>query len=385
VTSEIDDVLVAIDDVATGMNFDVLTSTHDADASFPWTIWEALVELGLPTLEMSEAHGGLNWPVSSVARVLERLAYHSIAASTAYFTFTGFGSHVIAGLDANHPLRSLLGSIATGEVRTALSLTEPGGGSDLASMRTRLDPDGNSWRLRGAKMYTTLAGEATHLVVGALVPGEESWSRRMAFAVVNPAATGVTIARVSTQALRTCPTYEVAYDDVRVERDDVIAAGVAFPCLMAMLNLERIAVAAQSCGLAARALDDALAYARVRESGSGTLTDFQVVRHQLAEAWQALNSARALLDAATRRIADGDKSGVLPTMAGRQAAMAAYQIADLNVQLHGGSGLTTAMRAQRLWRDTRLHLIGPVPQAVSADYLARQLMTHHGSIRNGER
>lgn len=86
-----------------------------------------------------------------------------------------------------------------------------------------------------------------------------------------------------------------------------------------------------------------------------------------------MTSARALVDLACGSVDSGETEGVLPTMAQRQAARAAHSTADLCVQLHGGSGLVSDGEPQRLWRDTRLHLIGPIAQEVSADYLGRVL------------
>lgn len=365
----------AVDEMAERLDFDRITAEYDEEAAFPWPIWNALSELGVPSLEFAPEVGGLGLPLEDVVAVTQRLGYHSIAASTGYFTFTGFGAHVISGLEEGHPLRSMLPAIAAGQVRTALALTEPGGGSDLSIMRTRMSRRRDQWVLHGSKMFTTLAAEATHLVVAALDSGGKgSWYSRVCFAVLDKDTPGVTIGRVRTQALRTCPTYEVSFDGVEVPVDRVIEPGMAFRLLTSTLNLERLAVAAQSCGLGQRALEDAISYTRTRERSQGVLLDLQVVRHQLVEVWQSLKAAEAMLAQAVKRVGAGETSGVLPTMTQRLAAQAAHAVADLNVQLHGGSGLATEGMAQRLWRDTRLHLIGPIAQAVSADYLAQQLL-----------
>lgn len=370
---DVDALLAAIDAAADRVGYSSLTAAADRDARFPWPVWESLRALGVPGLEVPVDAGGLRASTAATCRVVERLGMHSIAASTAFFTFSGFGAHLLAPLPADHPLRGLLPGLGEGTVRVCLSLTEPGGGSDLSALRTSLTRRGPGWRLSGAKLYTTLAGQSTHVVVGCLTPGAGPWTERFALAVLPADAPGLTARRIDTQTLRTCPTYEVVYDDVEVPDDAVLAPPEGFAALRGVLNAERLAVGAQSCGLAAAALGLARDQALLREIGGGPLYDKQTVRHALVDRWQDLCAARALLRSAAVAVDAGDPDGVLPTMAQRCAASAAHAAADLAVQVHGGMGLMTESATQRLWRDTRLHLIGPIAREASADYLGRRL------------
>lgn len=382
---EADSFLRAIDQAAIESRFADLTRSADQAGEFPWPIWDAVCRLGVTGINVPEADGGLAASAELTCRIIERLATHSIAASTAVLTFAGFASQLLTALPEQHALTGLLPGISDGSVRGSLSLTEPSGGSDLSGMRTRLRRTGDTWRLTGEKLYTTLAGESTHIVVGALVDGDGSWTQRLALAVVTPDQSGVGISRLPTQALRSCPTYVVHYDDVEVPAESIVAPPVAISVLTGILNHERLAIAAQSCGLAVRALQSAIDQARLREVGGGVLADKQVVRHALVDSWQDLRAARALLVEAAAEVDAGETSGVLPTMAQRCAARAAHATADLAVQLHGGMGLTMECDAQRHWRDTRLHLIGPAAQEVSADYLGRQLFAGPSLLEHGGR
>lgn len=369
--ADVEALLDAFEVASSRVDLPGLSRRADRDAEFPWPVWQVLTDLGLPALQVPDETGRAPAGAAAVCRIVERLARHGIAASTALFTFNGFGAHLVGALPASHPLRRLLPGLGEGSVRSALSLTEAGGGSDLSGMTTTLSRTDTGWTLHGAKMFTTLAGESTHLVVGGLVRDAEGrWTDRLGLAVVAPDAPGVTMNRVSTQALRSCPTYEVFYDDVAVPAGDVIEPPSAIAVLKGVLNHERLAVAAQSCGLGAVALTDARDHAAGRPFRAGALADLQVVRHRVVDRWQDLQAARALVGQAAAQVDAGGSDGVLPTMAQRFAARAAFDAADLAVQLHGGAGLTTEVDAQRWWRDTRLHLIGPVAQEMSADYLA---------------
>jgi alkylation response protein AidB-like acyl-CoA dehydrogenase len=375
-----DAVLAAIDQVAANEDFAGVTMRADLEGRFPEEIWASLVKLGVPSFDLPEAHGGIGASVLDLCRVIETLGRHSIAASTSVFTFSGFGAHLFDSLPADATLRGLLDGIASGEVRTALGLTEASGGSDLSTMRTRLVPGPDAaWRLNGSKMYTTLAGSASHIVVGALLSGPDGrWVDRFALAVVERESSGITATRVPMEVLRSCPTYEVHFDDVEVPADFVIEPPLALTVLMSILNQERLAVAAQSCGLGQRALELARAYSETRIVFGSVVLDKQAPAHSLVEAWEHLTNARALVRAAAISL-EGDDAGALATMAQRSAARAAHLAADASLQVHGGSGLQSDSEIQRIWRDTRLHLIGPITREASADYLARRF--RHGSLQ----
>jgi len=359
--------------LATVRDFRGVTHRADSDHVFPWEIWDGLCEMELPGLDLATELGGQGGGCLDVAYVFEALAGHSIAATTAHFTFSGFGSHVVAWLDETHPLRELLPGLVDGSVRVALGLTEASGGSDLARMRTRLVRDGGGWRLQGSKMFTTLAAEATHIFFGCLVECDGAWRDRFALAVVPSGAVGMTVTRLEIEALRTTPTCEVGLENVEVTEGFVVEPPDGFSALMNVLNRERIAVAAQSIGLGRRAIELALEYAETREVSGGTLASKQTVAHRLVDCWEDLEAARLLVLQAAAELDAGEKSGVLPTMAQRNAASVAHTAADLGVQLHGGAGLERASEVHRLWRDTRLHLIGPVAREEAADYLFRHM------------
>jgi alkylation response protein AidB-like acyl-CoA dehydrogenase len=359
--------------LARSRDFRGATAEADREHAFPWPIWEALCDSGLPGLDVPVEYGGQGGGCHDVAVTFEVLAEHSIAATTALFTFAGFGAHLVSRLDASHPLRQLLPGLAIGRVRAALGLTEPAGGSALARMQTTLSSESGTYRLRGSKVFTTLAQEATHIVFGCLVPGDSPWRERFALAVVPPETPGLVISPLEIDSLRSCPTYEVFLDDVEVADGYVVEPPDAFQVLMDVLNQERIGVASQSLGLARRALQLAMAHVDQREVAAGLLADQQVVGHRLVDCWEDLESARLLVFRAAQAVDCGERSGVLPTMAQRSAAATAYAAADLAVQLHGGGGLERGTELNRLWRDTRLHLIGPVAREEAADYLFRHM------------
>ena len=363
-----------VDEVATRERFREATAIADEKATFPWEIWEALVGVGLPGLEVSGEYGGAGRNTSESCYVLERLATHSIAASTAMFTMVGFGTHLLEELSIDHDLRKALNQIQTGEFRSCLGLTEASGGADLSQISTRLRKQGSSWLLNGTKLYTTLAGEATHIVVGALFgDSSDPWTSRFTICLVPAEYRNIAKSRISTQALRCCPTYQVYFDDVELNDKEVLMPPEGLRVLMAILNKERLAVGAQSCGLAVRAMQLGIEYAQSREIAGTLLSNKQVIIHRLVDLWTKLTAARLLMRRAAYGVDEKDHSGVLPTMAQQYAANIAHEIADFALQIHGGFGLTTDSEIQRIWRDTRLHLIGPIPREMANDYLGRKL------------
>jgi alkylation response protein AidB-like acyl-CoA dehydrogenase len=367
----------SVADLARARGFRDLTAEADRAHAFPWPIWEALVEVGLPGLDVPVELGGQGGGCVDVSVAFEVLGAHSIAATTSLFTFAGFGAHLIDRL-ADHPLRLLLPELAAGSARASLGLTEPTGGTDLSRMRTVLRRSGDGWRLQGSKLYATLAAEATHLLVGCLLEGEERWHRRFAFAVVPEGTRGVAMNRVDVDALRPCPTYEVFLDEVEVPDELVITPPHAFAALMDVLNQERVSVASQSLGFARRALELALEQTERREVVGGTLDTKQVVAHRLVDCWEQLEAARLLVRRAAGAVDAGERGGVLATMAQRRAAAVAHTTADAALQFHGGSGLERDAEVHRLWRDTRLHLMAPINAEQAADQLFRQMRTSFG-------
>jgi alkylation response protein AidB-like acyl-CoA dehydrogenase len=382
-TGETDDSIAAIratvDALARRSDLRSRGQAADREACFDPRTWDALVEAHLPGLLVPEEFGGQNAGVEVYAAVIEQLAHASIAASTYLFTHAGFASSLLADLDTDHPLRAaLLPGVATGDVRFALAVTEPTGGSDLSSLRTQLSGEADSRTLRGEKAFTTLAGSATHLLVAALdesMPSDLRWSQRLTLVVVPMDAHGVERNRMRTEVLRSAPTYSVHLDDVPVDAEWTIPAGKASAVLRNILGVERIAVASQSIGLARAAREEAIQYARNRLVGEQRLLDRQAISHALVDVTEQAHAAELVVADAARAVDRKEvRATTLATMAQRLAASAAHKTADVAVQIHGGHAFLTDSIVQQLWRDTRLHLIGPVARESSADWLADRLL-----------
>jgi acyl-CoA dehydrogenase len=328
---------------------------------------------GAGFLKLSVARGDRRPDVRSLAIARETLAYHSALADFA-FAMQGLGSGAISLFGTVEQKREWLPRVAAGEAIAAFAMTEPECGSDAANMQSSAMRDGNEWVIVGEKSYISNGGIADFYLTFART-GEGEGARGLSAFIVPADAEGFSIAE-RIEVVAPHPLARLKYDNVRIPADAIIGeAGDGFRIGMETLNLFRVTVGAAALGFARRALDDAIAWAKERRLGSGTLADNAVTQGKLADMALLVDASALLIyRAAWQQDEGGVDNRRAAAMAKLHATEAAQQVIDAAVQMHGGAGVTKGVKVESLYRDIRALRIYEGASEVQRQIIARDLL-----------
>jgi acyl-CoA dehydrogenase len=309
--------------------------------------------------------------VRSLAIARETLAYHSALADFA-FAMQGLGSGAISLFGTVEQKREWLPKVAAGEAIAAFAMTEPECGSDAANMQTSAMRDGNEWVIVGEKTYISNGGIADFYLTFART-GEGEGARGLSAFIV-PAELVTVAERI--EVIAPHPLGRLKYDNVRIPADAIVGEpGEGFRIGMETLNLFRVTVGAAALGFARRALDEALAFAKNRRLGSGTLADNPVTQAKLADMALAIDASALLIyRAAWQQDEGGLDNRRAAAMAKLHATESAQQVIDAAVQMHGGAGVTRGVKVEELYRDIRALRIYEGASEVQRQIIARDLL-----------
>jgi alkylation response protein AidB-like acyl-CoA dehydrogenase len=270
--------------------------------------------------------------------------------------------------------------VASGEILFCIGITEPDAGSAANLMRANLTPDGDGYRLNAYKNYVTGGHVAAGCLVWARFPGGDG-AKGIGAVVVDLSSPGVSVAGTHRKmGLRACTEAELAFDDVRVEPEDVLLLAEpdstdAFRTLLAHLNHERCGNAAMCIGAAQGALEHAVRYMNERVVGGRPLADLQGLQWKIADMAMQLESARLLL---YRAVALAGRHGTPPAletaMAKAAANLASKFVCDEAIQLHGGYGYSREYPVERIYRDIRGLSIGAGTVEVQRNFIGTNVL-----------
>ena len=326
---------------------------------------------GAGFLKLCVSDGDRRPDVRSLALARETLAYHSALADFA-FAMQGLGSGAISLFGTIEQKREWLPGVASGQAIAAFAMTEPAAGSDAANMQATAELVGNEWELIGEKTYISNGGIADFYLTFART-GEGP--RGISAFIVPADADGLSIAE-RIQVIAPHPLARLRYDKVRVPADAILGEpGEGFRIGMETLNLFRVTVGAAALGLARRALDEAVAFARGRRLGSGTLADNAVTQAKLADMALQIDAAALLVyRAAWQQDVGGTDNRSAAAMAKLYATEAAQQVIDAAVQMHGGAGVTKGFKVEELYREIRALRIYEGASEVQRQIIAKDLL-----------
>ena len=328
-------------------------------------------------LKLCVSDGDKRPDVRSLAIARETLAYHSALADFA-FAMQGLGSGAISLFGTVEQKLEWLPRVASGEAIAAFAMTEPECGSDAANIQTSAMRDGDEWVLVGEKSYISNGGIADFYLTFART-GEGEGSRGLSAFIVAADAHGLSVEE-RIEVVAPHPLARLKYDNVRIPAGAIVGeAGEGFRIGMETLNLFRVTVGAAALGMARRALDDALSWAKSRRLGSGTLADNAVTQARLADMALAVDASALLVYRAAWQQDQGGPEGT--TSNRRAAAMAklhatesAQAVIDASVQMHGGAGVTKGVKVESLYRDIRALRIYEGASEVQRQIIARDLL-----------
>jgi len=359
----------------------------DETEEFPQASWDALRAAELLGITIGEKWGGMGMGDVEAAIVLEELGRVDVSSAIlAQLIFNG-PPRAIEHL-GNDALRDKwLPIAASGEGLFCIGITESEAGSAVGSMRAKLTPDGDGYRLDAYKNYVTGGHKARACLVWCRFPGSEG-TKGIGAVVVDLEAPGVTVAGTHVKmGLRGTSEAELAFDGVRVERDDVLLAGdpdnsEAFKTLLAHLNHERCGNAAMCLGAAQGALEYAVGYLNERVIGGRPLADLQGLQWKIADMGIQLEGARLLLQRAVHLAGPhGTPPAMETAMAKAAANLAAKFVCDEAIQCLGGYGFSREYPVERAYRDILGLCIGAGTVEVQRNYVGANLL--RGRVPSG--
>ena len=347
------------------------------DDAIPADLVTEMRELGLFGLSLPEAYGGLGLTMEEEVEVAFELARTSPAFRSLIGTNNGIGGQglVIDGTDAQK--RRWLPRLASGELVGAFALTEPGSGSDAASLVTSAKRDGDHYVLDGTKRFITNAPEAGIFTVMARTDTAASGARGISAFIVERGTPGLSIGRADRKmGQRGSHTADVIFDGCRVPAANLIGEreGVGFKTAMKVLDKGRLHIAAVCVGVAERMLADALRYAVERRQFGTPIAEFQLVQAMLADSRTEIYAARSMVRDAARRRDDGEDVAMEASCCKLFASEMCGRVADRAVQIHGGAGYIADYAIERFYRDVRLFRIYEGTSQIQQIVIARAMI-----------
>jgi alkylation response protein AidB-like acyl-CoA dehydrogenase len=360
-----------------------VASELDHSDTYPDQIVAGLRELGVFGLTIDERYGGLGEPLLTYALVAEEIArgWMSISGiiNTHFIVAYLIGKH---GTDEQKA--SFLPRMATGEVRAAFSMSEPGLGSDVAAIRTAARPDGDDYVLHGQKMWLT-NGASSNLVAllartpeGAPKPHQNLTTflieKDSGFGETRP---GLTIpGKIHKMGYKGVDTTELVLDDCRIPADRVLGAvpGRGFYQMMDGIEVGRVNVAARACGVGQRAFELAISYAQQRQTFGKPIAQHQAIEFKLAEMGTKVVASHQMMVLAARRKDSGEQSDLEAGMAKYLAGEYSKEVVEDALRIHGGYGYSQEYEIERLYRDAPMLLIGEGTAEIQKMIIGRRLL-----------
>jgi acyl-CoA dehydrogenase len=330
---------------------------------------------GFTRYAVPQAYGGVRATVHArdLCILREELARGSSLADT-MFAMQALGSYPITLAGNEEQKGRYLPKVASGEAIAAFAITEPEAGSDVASLKTQATRRGTQYCLRGTKRFISNAGIADQYVVFASTEPEKRAKGVSAF-IVDATAPGLVL-KEKTAVVSPHPIGVIAFEDCLVPESARLGAeGEGLNLALRTLDTLRCTVAAAAVGLAQRALEEAIRYARERQQFGRPIAQFQGIQFKLAEMATDLEAARLLMrQAAWANDRGGADLRQKASMAKLFATEAAQRIIDQALQIHGGVGLVSGHIAERLYRDVRALRIYEGTSEIQKLVIARELV-----------
>src|SRR3954463_708313 len=363
----------------------VATALEHAD-EYPQEIVDGLKELGIFGLTIPEEYDGLGESLLTYALAVEEIARGWMSVSGIINTH-----FIVAWMLLQHGTeeqkRSYLPRMATGEVRGAFSMSEPGCGSDVSAITTKAVKDGDDYVIDGQKMWLTNGGSAN--LVAVLVKtdeGADSVYRNMTTFLVEKepgfgeVAPGLTIpGKIDKMGYKGVDTTEAVFDGFRVPASAALGGenGRGFYQMMDGIEVGRVNVAARGCGVAKRAFELAIAYAQQRETFGQKIAQHQAVMFRLAEMATKVEAAHQMMIMAARKKDSGQRNDLEAGMAKYLASEYCAEVVEDSLRIHGGYGYSKEYEIERLYREAPMLLIGEGTSDIQKRIIGRRLLEEY--------
>jgi alkylation response protein AidB-like acyl-CoA dehydrogenase len=352
-----------------------IAAESDAEHRFPTEILQKASALGLMGVTVPVEYGGSGMDYLSYILILEEIAKSCASTAVILSVHNTLGCGTLLKFGNEDQKTQWLSAAAKGESLGAYLLTEPGAGSDAASLTCRAEKVEGGWKVNGSKAFITNAGHASFGILYASTDSSKK-SRGISAFYLDMHSDGVQVgAEEAKMGLNASSTVMVNLEDVFVPANALLnEEGNGFSMALEMLNLGRIGIAAQALGMAEAALEESLKYSMEREQFGQPIGRFESIQEKLTTMHMEVEAAR-LLTYRAALAADQGENLILPAATAKLfASKAAVRCAEAAVQIHGGYGYSKEYKVERIFRDARVTEIYEGTSEVQRLVMARQLL-----------
>jgi len=382
------DMLAAVREFVDNEIIPVANELEHAD-EYPQAIVDQLKEMGVFGLMIPEEFGGLGESLLTYALVVEEIARGWMPVSGVINTH-----FIVAYMLMQHGTEEqkayYLPRMATGEVRGAFSMSEPGCGSDVSAITSKAVRDGEDYVLNGQKMWLTNGGSSTLVAVLVLTPGEAPegssvYKKMTTFLIEKPTGfgevrPGLTIpGKIEKMGYKGVDTTELVMDGLRLAATDILGGepGKGFYQMMDGVEVGRVNVAARACGLSIRAFELGVDYAQQRVTFGKPIAEHQAVSFRLADMAVKVEESHQMMVMAARKKDSGERNDMEAGMAKYLASEYCKEVVEDSFRIHGGYGYSKEYEIERLYREAPMLLIGEGTADIQRMIIARRLLEEY--------
>ena len=344
----------------------------DDAGEFPRDLYVKAAAIGMLGLGFPEEYGG--WPCDQFHRIVQsqELARAGSGGVSASLNSHTIGTPPIVALGSLEMKRRVVPAVLAGEKISALAITEPGGGSDVANLRTTARRSGDHYVVNGSKTFITSGMRADYYTVAVRTSGPGAAG--VSLLLIERDTAGFTRTKLQKMGWHASDTATLFFDDCHVPAENLIGEeNTGFRGIMRNFNSERLGMAASCAAFSQLCVDETLGWARERQVFGGRLADSQVVRHKIVDMQMRVHATQAMLETLAWRVEHGENPVAEIAMLKNQATQTMAFCASEAVQTHGGAGYMRGTLVERIYREVKVNAIGGGAEEIMKDLAARQM------------
>jgi acyl-CoA dehydrogenase len=344
----------------------------DEAGEFPRALYEKAAGIGLLGLGFPEEFGGV--PADQFMKIVasQELARAGAGGVSASLMSHTIGSPPIARAARPEVKARVLPEVLSGRKISALAITEPGGGSDVANLTTRARREGNHYIVNGEKTFITSGVRADYLTVAVRTGGEGASG--VSLLLIEGDTQGLSRTKLKKMGWWASDTATLHFDDCRVSAENLIGEeGQGFKQIMFNFNSERMGMAASCTAFARVCVEEAIAYAKERKTFGKPIAQHQVIRHKIVDMAQKVAASQAMLETLAWQLEQGESPVAEICMMKNQATQTMAFCASEAVQIFGGAGFMRGIKVERIYREVKVNAIGGGTEEIMKDLASRQM------------
>jgi alkylation response protein AidB-like acyl-CoA dehydrogenase len=347
---------------------------HDEQERFPEVLFKKMAVLGWMGVPYPEEYGGLGGSAIDLTIILEELARGMRALATAYYATVVLGGQAIYHGGTDSQKKEYIPKVCSGEIKLALSLTEPNAGSDLASLSCSAVIENDHIIINGQKTFCTLADQADFIITAVRTEKDGPRQKGISLLLIPQKTPGITIRKIPKLGIRAISACEIFLEDAQLLKENLLGElNQGWSYVLKTLDMERLTLAAVAVGHTQTILEEALNHAKERVQFARPIGKFQLVQAMLADIRVELEAARWLTYRLAWLMSEGKTCHVESSIAKLYASEICMRAALNGMQVLGGYGYTMEYDMQRHFRDAKINEIGGGSSQIQRLIIAREM------------